>query len=375
MFSKGTCALGVVILAIIAITIGSPAWSKELTAASGFPPSSAVNDGEVAFVKRISELTNNEITFKLYPLTLLTVPQMLNGLRDGVADAGALFPANFLAQMPESNLIGDLALLGHSPVAMAGAVTEYFLNCDACQAEFKRNNIVYLSSASAGVYGIQSMREFSKIADFKGAKIRSPNAAYNRWVEGLGGASVTLGGNEIFESLKQGVVEATLVSDAELLNLRMIDIVKDITLGAPTGTYHVINVGTVNRDTWMKLKNNERKAFLGAAAYAMAVTTSRFVTLGEKGLKEAKERGIHVHEASDELKKWTAAFVQKDTDVVAKMAEDRGVKDVKAKVAHFRELIAKWEKLTADAGTDVDRLSTIYETQIFDKIDPAAYAK
>ena len=360
-------------LAAAVTGLATAAVAEDLTMAPGFAPGSAAHYGAEAFTEKVTELTDGEITFTIYPLTLLSVPQMLNGVRDGVADVGVLLPPVFVAQFPESNLIGDLAMLGRSATAMAGATAEYFMTCQDCQAEFAANNVVYLGSGSTADYGILSTSPFVDVADLDGAKLRSPNAAFNRWIESLGGVALTLPGNEIFEAVKQGVVDGALLSAGELNNIRMIDVVSDVTLGAPQGTYHLINVSMTNQDTWMSLTDAQREAFLDAGAHAMAATTYKYVQDGIDALEEAKEKGIAVHDASPELVAQAQAFVEGDLATIEAAATESGVQDAGEKIARFRDLVEKWEGLTADLGLDVEKLTEVYETEIFDKLDPAAY--
>ncbi len=359
--------------ALAGATVVTGVAAQELTMAPGFAPGSAAHYGAEAFTQRVAELANGEIGWTIHPLTLLSVPQMLNGIRDGVADVGVLLPPVFVAQFPESNLIGDLAMLGTSATAMAGAATEYFMTCEECQAEFANNNVVYLGSGSTADYGILSTKPFVAVADLSGAKLRSPNAAFNRWIESLGGVALTLPGNEIFEAVKQGVVDGALLSAGELRNIRMIDVVSDVTLGAPQGTYHLINVSMVNKDTWSGLTDGQRKAFLDAGAYAMAATTYKYVQDGIDAVEEAKGKGITVHEASPELVEQARSFVEEDLATIETAATERGVQNAGDKIARFRELVTRWEGLTADFGLDVDKLTEVYMTEIFDKLDPASY--
>jgi len=358
-----------------AIATFGAAQAKDLTMAPGFAPGSTVNMGAEAFTNRVTELTNGEITFTIHPLTLLSVPQMLNGVRDGVADVGAVLPMVFAAQFKESNLIGDLAMLGKYSPAVAGATTEYMMTCAECLAEYAGNNMVYLGSGSTPDYGIQSTKPFVTIEDIKGSKLRSPNATYNRWVEHFGGVALTLPGNEIFEAVKQGVFDGALLSAGELSNIRMIDVVKHVTMGVPGGTYNLINIATVNRDTWEALTPEQRTAMVEAGSYAVAVTTVGYYEEATKSLAEAKEIGIEIHEPSEELVKASAAFVDQDLTQIAALASERGVGDAEAKVARFRELVAKWETLTEGMEPTVENLTNLYKTEIFDKLDVETFAK
>jgi TRAP-type mannitol/chloroaromatic compound transport system substrate-binding protein len=146
-----------------------------------------------------------------------------------------------------------------------------------------------------------------------------------------------------------------------------------VTLGAPLGTYHVVNVSMVNKDTWSGLTDEQRRAFMDAGAHAMAATTYKYVQDGLDALEEAKGMGITVHEASPELVEQAQAFVEQDLATIEAAATENGVQNAGEKIARFRELVTRWEGLTAEFGLDVDKLTEVYKTEIFDKLDPAAY--
>jgi TRAP-type C4-dicarboxylate transport system substrate-binding protein len=247
------------------------------------------------------------------------------------------------------------------------------MTCELCLAEYADNNVVYLGSGSTPDYGILSTASFTTLDSLKGSKLRSPNATFNRWVEHFGGVALTLPGNEIFEAVKQGVVDGALLSAGELYNIRMIDVVKHVTLGVPGGTYNLINIATVNRDTWKSLSAEQRAAMIDASAYAVAVTTVGYLTDATKAVEEAKTQGIEVHEASPEMVQATADFVAADLAQIASLAAERGVEDAESKIARFKDLVGKWEKLTAGVEPTADNLAALYKAEIFAKLDAAKF--
>lgn len=358
---------------LVAASIAGVAEAKDLSMAPGFPPGSTVDFGARAFTDKATELSKGDLNFEIYSVSVLNVPQMLNGIRDGVADAGVVLPPVFAAQFKETNLIGDLAMLGEWAPAMAGAVTEYIMTCEPCLEEYAANNLVYLGSGSTPDYGILSTKKFTTPEHIRGSKLRSPNATFNRWIENFGGVALTLPGNEIFEAVKQGVVDGALLSNSELRNIRMIDVVTHITFGAPQGTYHLINIANVNRDVWNDLTTEQRDVLIDAGAYATAAVTVQYVTEAQDALEEAREKGIAIHEASPELKNATAEFIARDMATIDTSASERGVTDALEKIERFRKLVTKWSKLTDGLGTDVDKIAELYRSEIYDKLDPKTY--
>ena len=359
----------------IALCLANLAEARELKLAPAIPEGTPIYAGIDAFAKDMEERTDGEVTFQIFPMSLLSIPQMLNGLRDGVADVGFVLPTVFVAELPESNFISDLAMLGTSATAQAGAATEYFLTCEACQKEFSDNGIVYLGSAASPPYDLLGTKPLVKPEDFAGAKLRSANAMFNRWAQYFGAVALSMPVNEVFEALKQGAVDATMNNASDMTNYRFIDVVTDVTIGAPGGTYHTGNVTMMHKPTWTSLSDEEKEATLAAAALGMAVTTVQYVTTSLTDVERAREQGINIHEPSEELKQMTQEFIEKDLATIADVARDqRGIDDPEGKIARFQELITKWEALVEPAGNDIDALAKIYQDELMAKIDLSTYA-
>ena len=244
---------------------GSSANARELKLAVGFPQGTAAYHGLEAFAKTLKEKSGGELEVKMFPLSLLNLPQMMNGLRDGVVDIGFVLPPLFPSEVPETHLAVDLAMLGSNPWAMAGAMTEYVFTCQECLAEHLKNNQVYLGSSSTAPYMIVSTKKAVTLDEIKGKKLRSGAAPWARWAQHFGAVALTIPGNQVFESVSGGTVDGAMVSAAELSNLRLIDVVKFITVGVPTGTYHGIDNNNFNRNTWRSLTESQRKASISFA--------------------------------------------------------------------------------------------------------------
>ena len=100
------------VLATAALALSSATvQARELKLAVGFPQGTAAYHGLDAFGKALKEKSGGELEIKMYPLSLLNLPQMLNGVRDGVVDIGFVLPPLFPSDLPETHLAVDLAML------------------------------------------------------------------------------------------------------------------------------------------------------------------------------------------------------------------------------------------------------------------------
>ena len=97
------------------LTVATSVNARELKLAVGFPQGTAAYHGLEAFAKTLKEKSGGELEVKMFPLALLNLPQMMNGVRDGVVDIGFVLPPLFPSELPETHLAVDLAMLGSNP--------------------------------------------------------------------------------------------------------------------------------------------------------------------------------------------------------------------------------------------------------------------
>jgi TRAP-type C4-dicarboxylate transport system substrate-binding protein len=348
--------------------------ARELKLAVGFPQGTAAYAGLEAFGKALKEKSGGELEVKVFPLSLLNLPQMLNGVRDGVVDIGFVLPPLFPSDLPETHLAIDLAMLGSNPWVMAGAMTEYVFNCQECLAEHLKNNQVYVGSSSTAPYMIVATKKAVTLDEIKGKKLRSGAAPWARWAANFGAVAQTIPGNQVFEAVSGGTVDGAMVSAAELSNLRLIDVVKHITVGVPTGTYHGIDNNNFNLRTWRSLSEKQRRAVLDAAAHSTAMVTWKYVTDGNQNMRDAVAKGIQVHQAPADVVSRSKAFIESDLGGIAQAAEkNSGIKGASQKIERFKALVAKWERLLPAANYEPNVLIDIYTREIFSKIDAKTY--
>lgn len=360
----------------------SVAKADELNYAIGYAAGSVPVVSAEAMAKYSAEHGGPAI--KVFPMTLLSVPETSPGIRDKVVEMGFTAHGFYQAEYPNSNLPAEFGVLVTNatpptdiiwaPSAMAGAITEYImLECPDCQAEFAKEQQVYLSGQSSPAYALQCSKDTTTLADLKGMQMRTPSGYWARWVEAMGGVSVFMSATEAFNALSQGVVDCVVIHPGDLITVRLIDVVKSSTLGVPQGVYSAASVANVNIDAWRSLPADQRKVLLEAAAFMNAEMTIAASNLAVEAVEELKARGIPVLEPSADLKEATDKFIaDMDAAVIAEYASQKGVTNVEAKVARIKELIEKWVVLTKDVKTS-DDLMKLYMSEIVSKIDVDTY--
>ena len=111
-------------------------------------------------------------------------------------------------------------------------------------------------------------------------------------------------------------------------------------------------------------------------AEAAALTTVEFQNFNDEVLNtKAAQDGIQVLEPSPELVALTDRFILEDLANFDQMAKDNyGIQDAPQRVERFRGLIIRWrELLSAIDANDVEAVTKLYKTEIWDKVDAASH--
>lgn len=369
---KTLCQSAAVVAALMA---AGTAHARELRLVVGVPPGGPANVGADAFAADLAARTNNELTVKIFPPSLLDMVQTFGGVRDGIVDAGYMVLNFHASDLRETQLPIELAMLGVNSYAMAGAMSEYILTCEPCVAERLASNIVPLGNASTGAYAILGSSPMTTPEEMKGKKLRAAGGAWSRWAAAMGAVGVSIPGNEIFEAMSQRTIDGAMNAPTELTSIRLKDVATHVTLDVPGGTVHGLDLTSINRDTWRSLTTEQRRAWMDAAALGNATTTWKFVTDVARNVEEARASGKVVSTASPELKAAAQAAVEADLANIAKIAADtHGIQDAEAKIARFRELVARWEALLpADREWTAEQIADVFRAEIYSKLDAATF--
>jgi len=354
--------------------------AQELRWASGWPPGGFIPNAVDKAAAYITE--NSNLQVKHFPLSLLSFTETVSGLGDGVVDFGYVLMPYFPAEFSETNLASDLTMLATSGtptkapgLAMTGALAEYImLDCPECQAEFAVQNQVYLAGGATTEYRNQCDRTVATVADMRGLKIRNGAANFGRYAEKLGAVKVAISGGEIYEAMSANAIDCAMVAIPELLSLRLIEVVKSITMGAPGGVFAGTGSANVNMDVWKEMTPEQRDVVLHAASQLSADIAVGYVLTEKDAMQQAKDAGIEFIDAAPDLVAATEEFVKEDIDTIGEQYKSTyNVTEVDAKIEKITALIEKWKGLVDPVAEDAEGYEKILWDEIYSKIDVNTY--
>lgn len=364
------------IFATVALFAGGAFAGTEIRISSWVAPKHPVNyGGYEPFMEAVEQASGGDISFRLFMGgALLSAKATLPGIRDGIADTGVVAFTYHPAEFPHAQLIADLAMLSADPVATAAAVTEFnMLHCKPCLDELMAQDLVYTGTYATAPFVIIGSRKIETAADLDGARIRTPGSIWDRWTASVGAVPVNLPASDMYESLERGIADLVLQPIAALRSYSLWDVARHATL-LDLGTYHSLSLLGYSSYTWRDLTTAQRRLLLDYAPVALVGVTKAYTDLDADVIRESDAGKTEIIDATDALLQNKAHFIAADLPQVIDIARGQhGIADPEALIASYTALLEKWQSIMTPLAGDTDGMIAVLRTEIFDKVDPAAY--
>jgi TRAP-type mannitol/chloroaromatic compound transport system substrate-binding protein len=174
-------------------------------------------------------------------------------------------------------------------------------------------------------------------------------------------------------ALQRGTIECVHGDPQWLEGFGYWDIAKSVFLH-PMGIGGPAMALYLNRNTWLSLSPDEKKAIIRGAALASAIQAiNTFILEGERVLEEAKKKGIVLNPGDKEVDVVIAAFAPKQRAANIEAAKKFGVKEADAIMAAYIKNVEKWQGLSKDIGRDVNKMRDALMREVYDKFDSAKF--
>jgi TRAP-type C4-dicarboxylate transport system substrate-binding protein len=343
---------------------------QKLTYASYLPAGHIIHtDGLQPYFEEITRATDGALTFELFPGGAMGGGKaMLSVVRDRIVDSAIIIDLYVKRDLPASSSITELALLGEDTMVMAGAVNELqLLDCDACEQERLRNDVVGLAYYATSPFYLMCNTPVETLADVEGLKVRAIGP-WGFWVQAMGGVPVSLTSAEIYEALQRGQVDCTFGSPAWLTSYNLVDVVTDI-VDLPMGTYHGAMVFDMNLDSWNDLSAEQRTIIKDGLPGLSRRIVESYDRDDATARELAVEKGIEWVTTDPAMKDLLAEHRQSEFERVVAKAEEEGVENARELAEKFAERVEEWSRLVAEIGHDPDRYEQLLRDRLFSRLD------
>jgi TRAP-type C4-dicarboxylate transport system substrate-binding protein len=362
--------------AVLTAGVISQASAKDFNASIWFPDSHPLtNFGYLDWAKSVESASGGALKPKVFTGTVLLPPAAhLSGVRDGIAHvtyhAGTYTPAD----LPEDNLLAQLAFSYSDYFLAVFATTDMNLNDPEMQGMWKRNGVVYGGGYATPPYRLFCTSKVTTLEEIKGKRLRMPGAAHSDWAKSVGAVPVNVPSSEMYNGLEKGQLDCASNAANDMKSRSLWDVAKHTTM-IELGVYWAGYEYAFNPDFWKGLTAGERRILFDTMAVAMVKTGHGYMKGSDDAVAEAPEHGVTVYEPSAELKESVSSFRNVARAKAIELGKSKfDLKAPEGLINRFEKVIAKWQKLLANIDrNDEAALVAVLKKEIYDKIDVATY--
>lgn len=203
--------------------------------------------------KRLAESGNYEMDWQeSYGGTIVKPKGVLEGIKLGLGDIGIVTTIFHNSKLPSQAISAVTPFVAADARAVAKAVDEIAKEFPAMQAEFARQNQVYLATGVVlDTYQMFSRNPVNSLADIEGGKVAG--AGMNlRYLEGIEGAAGVRGGlTDFYNMVQTGLVDHAMLWPEAAKTFKIAEVAPYM-LRVDLGAVNSKTI-TVNKDYWDKL--------------------------------------------------------------------------------------------------------------------------
>lgn len=263
VFSRGM-ALGALMAGLTAI----PAHATETIKAvviDGYPARALwVKEFTNFFIpevdKKLAETGNYQMDWQeSYGGSIVKPKGVLEGVKLGLGDIGIVTTIFHSSKLPSQAIAAVTPFVSVDARAVAQAVDEIAKEYPAMQAEFAKQNQVYLATGVVlDTYQVFSTTPITSPSDMEGAKVAG--AGMNlRYLEGINGAAGVRGGlTDFYNMLQTGLVDKAMLWPEAAKTFKIAEVAPHM-LRANLGAVNSKTI-TVNADYWNSLPDEVKTA-------------------------------------------------------------------------------------------------------------------
>ena len=241
-----------------AFVISSASAETILTGNAFFPRHHPFMTGVLGpWSKGVEQVTNGRVKVKIPPASMAPAPRQWDMVSKGIADV-AVFANVFQRKRLHLQQIAQIPFLTTTAEATSVALWRTQQKYFAYANEYKGKQL--LANFVHSGYNLQNnKRAITKVADFKGLKIRSSPGAAKAALDILGATVVTSPGVKIFEYVSKGTVDGLVSTYSTIRTYKIGRYLKHVT-DFPGQLSNVSFSFFMNQKKWDALPAQDRKA-------------------------------------------------------------------------------------------------------------------
>ncbi len=279
----------------------------ELKMHSFVPPTHSIwVDPLTPWTKEVEKRSGGKMVVRMFPSMQLggKPPELYRQMVQGIADIVFTLPGYTAGDFPMMSLT---ELPGTAQDAEDGT-RKLWKNMNFFKEEFKDAKVLMLwNSDTAGI--MSRAKPVRTMEDLKGMRIRTPSRAQSAQLTALGATPIDMPVTQIYNALERGVIDATMIPLSAMLDFKLIEVVKYLTVNAPLGRSPFLVA--MQRKRYESLPPDLRKIIDDTTGLEMSLAGARSYDKKNKlALETAKKDREVIPLAPAEAKRWLDLFKQ-----------------------------------------------------------------
>jgi hypothetical protein len=177
-----------------------------------------------------------------------------------------------------------------------------------------------------------------------------------------------MGPADYLQALQRGTTDCIFGPKDWLNAFSLKDVVKTVAEDVHLGVVPAVSIMTVNKNSWAKLSENQRKAFLKHYPDAIMRVVHGYYADEKRGEDDARAKGVKFVKIGAEYAKAWTDFKATDRANVLEGAKKRNVASAEAIIQSNADNLKKWEKIVDEIGQDPKRVADEMRKQIYEKV-------
>ena len=356
-----------------ALTIGTAAEAQYLFSSWLEPNHVITREAHMQWAEDLAEATDGEVAFEvIVGGALIPAQSTMQGVADGLAQAGFHTATYTPSDLPVSNAVADMGFITPDPFVMAFAWSDFMMNEPAGFNDWRDNGVLFGGGYAVPEYNFICREPLSTLADFEGKRVRMPGGGWARFGQAIGVVGVNVPSNEIYTAFERGSVDCTASDTSHLTGgATLMEVAGGVTTLAMSPFYAGVT-WAYNPDFWAGLTPEQRRTVFDVSAESLARLQVAYAREASEAREAAAERGIPIVEPDASLQEAYDAWVADGVgDMAGIAASAHGIEDPQALFDSFQGYVDKWVELLGglEQPYTVEDLTALLQENLYGPID------
>ena len=290
------------------------AKTRLINLATNYPKPDIRAESYRHFAKLVNERTQGRIKIQIhYKGSLLPLPEVFNGISQGVTESGTLVASYISGRVPDFTPFE--IFYSYDAYKWKAVDQEAFPLLDKI---LQKHNVKYLGGHFIGSVVVASPKRFAKtVKEWEGFKVRTAGRWQSEAVKSWGGNPVSIPLGEMYTALQTGVVDAGLLVYSLIDAFRIYEVAPYMT---HLGSVPQWSATGMNLKVWNSLSKKDQEIILKASQDTRDYLDEKSKVLEPKLIEKIKGKGGKLYrppaEELDKLREKVAPLWEKAKKIV-----------------------------------------------------------